>query len=50
VSRVVPAERLHEVAAEVAGQVARVPRELLLRTKAKALRRAGISVGGTLDL
>lgn len=50
VSRVVPAERLAEVAAEVATQIARVPRELLLRTKAKALRRAGITVGGTLDL
>jgi enoyl-CoA hydratase len=50
VSRVVPGERLADVAREVAAQVARVPRELLLRTKAKALRRAGISVGGTLDL
>jgi enoyl-CoA hydratase len=50
VSRVVPAERLAEAAGEVAAQIARVPRELLLRTKAKALRRAGIAVGGTLDL
>jgi enoyl-CoA hydratase len=50
VSRVVPAERLAEVAGEVAAQIARVPRQLLLRTKAKALRRAGIAAGGTLDL
>lgn len=50
VSRVVPVERLAEVAGEVAAQVARVPRELLLRTKAKALRRAGIAAQGTLDL
>jgi enoyl-CoA hydratase/carnithine racemase len=50
VSRVVPVERLAEVAAEVAAQIARVPRPLLVRTKAKALRRARIVAGGTLDL
>lgn len=50
VSRVVPAERLAEVAGEVAEQIARVPRQLLVRTKAKALRRARIVAGGTLDL
>jgi enoyl-CoA hydratase/carnithine racemase len=50
VSRVVPAEQLPEAAGEVAAQIARVPRELLLRTKAKALRRAGIAAGATLDL
>ncbi len=50
VSRVVPAERLAEVAGEVAAQIARVPRQLLVRTKAKALRRARIVAGGTLDL
>lgn len=50
VNRVVSPERLADVASEVAGQIARVPRELLLRTKAKALRRAGITVEGTLDL
>lgn len=50
VSRVVPGERLADVAGEVATQIARVPRALLLRTKAKALRRAGIVAGGTLDL
>jgi enoyl-CoA hydratase len=50
VSQVVPPDRVQDMAAEVAAQIARVPRELLLRTKAKALRRAGISAGGTLDL
>lgn len=50
VSRVVPAERLAEVAGEVAAQIGRVPRQLLVRTKAKALRRARIVAGGTLDL
>ncbi|MGZ4690153.1 MAG: enoyl-CoA hydratase/isomerase family protein [Acidimicrobiia bacterium] len=50
VSRVVAPEQLRQAASEVATQIARVPRELLLRTKAKVLRRAGISVGGTLDL
>jgi enoyl-CoA hydratase len=49
VSRVVPAEALAETASEVAAQIARVPRDLLLRTKAKVLRRAGITPGGTLD-
>jgi enoyl-CoA hydratase/carnithine racemase len=50
VSRVVPPPELPGVAAETARQIARVPRELLERTKAKALRRAAISVEGTLDL
>jgi enoyl-CoA hydratase len=50
VSRVVPSERLPQAAGEVAAQIARVPRELLLRTKAKALRRAGITAAATLDL
>jgi enoyl-CoA hydratase/carnithine racemase len=50
VSRVVPREELAAVAAEVATRIARVPRELLLRTKAKVLRRARITVEGTLDL
>lgn len=50
VSRVVPASDLPDVAGEVAQQIARVPRDLLRRTKAKALRRAGIAVEGTLDL
>lgn len=50
VSQVVPGDQLAEAAAGVATQIARVPRELLQRTKAKALRRAGIAVAGTLDL
>jgi enoyl-CoA hydratase len=50
VSRVVPGADLPAAAAETAAQIARVPRELLLRTKAKVLRRAAISVQGTLDL
>jgi enoyl-CoA hydratase/carnithine racemase len=50
VSRVVPPADLPDAAAESAAQIARVPRELLLRTKAKVLRRAAITVEGTLDL
>ena len=50
VSRVVPPAGLAAAAAETAAQIARVPRELLMRTKAKVLRRAAISVRGTLDL
>jgi enoyl-CoA hydratase len=50
VSRVVPAAELPAAAAETAAQIARAPRELLLRTKAKVLRRAAIAVDGTLDL
>jgi enoyl-CoA hydratase len=50
VSRVVPVAEIADAAAEIATQNARVPRDLLMRTKAKALRRAGISVAGTLDL
>lgn len=50
VSRVVAPAELPGAAAEVAKQIARVPRERLLRTKAKVLRRAGITVAGTLDL
>jgi enoyl-CoA hydratase/carnithine racemase len=50
VSRVVPLADLPAAAAETAAQIARVPREILQRTKAKVLRRAAISVQGTLDL
>jgi enoyl-CoA hydratase len=50
VSRVVAPEDLAGAAGEVAGQIARVPRDLLLRTKAKVIRRARISGDGTLDL
>jgi enoyl-CoA hydratase/carnithine racemase len=50
VSRVVPVADLPAAAAGTAAQIARVPREILLRTKAKVLRRAAISVEGTLAL
>jgi enoyl-CoA hydratase len=50
VSRVVPVADLPAAAAETAAQIARVPREILLRTKAKVLRRAAITVEGTLAL
>lgn len=50
VSRVVPASELAAAATETAAQIARVPRDLLLRTKAKVLRRGRITVEGTLDL
>jgi hypothetical protein len=41
----VPAE-----ATRIAAQIARAPRHVLLRTKAKAIRRAGVVAGATLDL
>jgi len=50
VSAVVEPERLREEARRFAAQVTRAPREVLLRTKAKLLRRAGLRVGETLDL
>jgi enoyl-CoA hydratase/carnithine racemase len=50
VSRVVPVADLPAASAGTAAQIARVPREILLRTKAKVLRRAAISVEGTLAL
>ncbi len=42
VSQVVPAADLHRAAADVATAVARAPRQVLLRMKAKAIRRAGV--------
>ena len=50
VSMVVAPDTLPEAAAQVAEAIARAPRDVLLRTKAKFLRRAGLEVGGTLDL
>ncbi len=50
VTKVVPPEELADAAATVATQIARVPRDLLMKTKAKASRRAGINVERTLDL
>jgi enoyl-CoA hydratase/carnithine racemase len=45
VSQVVPPGDLVATAAATAESIARAPREVLLRTKAKALRRAGVMVG-----
>lgn len=50
VARVVPEGDLAAAAAETAAQIARVPRDLLQRTKAKVLRRAAVEPGATLDL
>ena len=50
VNRVVPAERVRDEALGVAGEVAAAPRDVLVRMKAKFLRRAGIIVDQTLDL
>jgi len=49
-SRVVPRAELMEAAGEVAAQITRAPRDVLLRIKAKAQRRANVSQGATLDL
>lgn len=49
VSKVVPPEDLEAEAMTVASQVSRAPREILVRTKAKARRRAAVA-GETLDL
>jgi enoyl-CoA hydratase/carnithine racemase len=50
VSRVVPRAELDEEVARWTAMIARAPREVLLRTKAKAIARARISANGTLDL
>ena len=50
VSSVVPPEHLPGEVARVTAQIARAPREVLVRTKAKIIRRAGIAPGTTLDL
>lgn len=50
VSAVVEPAEVLAVAGERAAMVARGPRDVLLRMKAKAQRRAGISPGATLDL
>lgn len=50
VSRVVAPEELSATAREVAAEIAGAPRDVLLKMKAKILRRAGIRVGATLDL
>jgi enoyl-CoA hydratase/carnithine racemase len=50
VSAVVPAAGLPAEAERFAALIARAPRDVLLRTKAKAIRRSRITVGATLDL
>jgi enoyl-CoA hydratase len=50
VTAVVPRERVVEKALRIAGEIARAPRDVLLRTKAKAVRRAGVVTERTLDL
>jgi enoyl-CoA hydratase/carnithine racemase len=49
VSSVVAAGELHAEVTRVTNQILRAPRDVLLRTKAKAVRRAGVA-GKTLDL
>ena len=49
VSRVVKPGDVLDAARELALQAARAPRDVLVRTKAKAVRRAGVA-GATLDL
>jgi len=49
-TRVVPPERLLDDARKFAGQIAEAPRDVLLRMKAKIIRRAGITPGATLDI
>jgi enoyl-CoA hydratase len=50
VSAVVPGDELPAQAMETAGAIARAPREVLVRTKAKFIRRARVVGGNTLDL
>jgi enoyl-CoA hydratase len=50
VSTVVPVTELPATAASFAAQIARAPRDVLLRTKAKAIRRSGVVARATLDL
>jgi enoyl-CoA hydratase/carnithine racemase len=50
VSSVVPANELMEEVARFTDQILRAPRDVLLRTKAKALRRTRVAGDKTLDL
>ena len=50
VSAVVAGDELMGQAAETAAAIARAPRDVLLRTKAKFVRRAGVVSDKTLDL
>ena len=50
VSSVVPADALADEVARYTGMILRAPREVLVRTKAKAIRRAAVVTRDTLDL
>lgn len=50
VSAVVPPAQVVDEAKRWAAMITRAPREVLLRTKAKIVRRAGVTEGETLDL
>jgi enoyl-CoA hydratase len=50
VTAVVPRAELDTSVAEVTARIATAPRPMLLRTKAKAIARARITLGATLDL
>ncbi|MBI1211229.1 MAG: enoyl-CoA hydratase/isomerase family protein [Alphaproteobacteria bacterium] len=50
VSEVVPSDRLLDRVLEIAGSIARAPREVLMRTKAKIIARAAITFKATLEL
>lgn len=50
VSSVVPPSELDAETARFTGHIVRAPRDVLLRTKAKAIRRAGVVGDATLDL
>jgi len=50
VSAVVPPDELHAEVERWTGQILQAPRELLLRTKQKIIRRAGLHPPATLDL
>lgn len=49
-TRLVPAERVVDEALDLAAEIAQSPREMLVRLKAKAVRRAGAGQAATLDL
>ena len=50
VTRLVPDGQTLDAAVELAAGIAAAPREVLVRTKAKAVRRAATAPGGTLEL
>lgn len=50
VTEVVAPDALADAVAVTTSRIATAPREFLLRTKAKAIARAGIDLGATLDL